>query len=123
MWSKCIDCIKGKQTNKFKKGVIKSSYVLDFIHTDICGPFSTPCFTGHKYFITFIDDYSRYSYIYLLSDKAQALNAFKIFKVEVELQLNKMIKVVRSNSSGEYYGRYTELGQHLGPFARFLQEH
>jgi hypothetical protein len=78
----CIDCIKGKQTNKFKKGAIKSLYVLDLIHTNICGPFSTPCFTGHKYFITFIDNYSRYNYLYLLSDKAQALNAFKIFKVE-----------------------------------------
>ena len=117
-----IDYIKGKQTNKFKKGVIRSLNVLDIIHTDICGPFTPPCFTGHKYFITFIDDFSRYSCLYLLFYKDQALDAFKIFKTEVELQLDKKIKTVRSDRGGEYYGRYTESGQHLGPFARFLQE-
>ena len=79
----CLDCFKGKQTNKFKKGTIRSTNLLDLIHTNICGPFSTPCFTGHKYFITFIDNYSRYGYIYLLYDKAEALNAFKLFKTEV----------------------------------------
>ena len=77
---------------------------------------------GQKYFISFIDDYSRYMYIYLLHNKSEALDVFKIFKAEVEKQYNKQIKIVRSDRGGEYYGRYTEDGQALDPFAKFLQE-
>ena len=52
-----------------------------------------------------------------------ALDAFKVFKAKVDKQCDKQIKVVRTNRGGEYYGRYTEDGQALGPFAKFLQEH
>jgi hypothetical protein len=74
-------------------------------------------------FINFIDDYTRYGYIFLIKEKAQALDIFKSFKAKVELQLNKMIKQVRSDHGGEYYGRYDGLGeQYSGPFAKFLEE-
>jgi len=76
-----------------------------------------------KYFITFIDDFSRYMYLYLLRSKDEAFDAFKLFKAEVEKQCGKHIKIVRSDRGGEYYGRYTEDGQAPGPFAKFLQEH
>ena len=56
----CVDCIKGKQTKHNMKGATRSSELLEIIHTDICGPFSIPCFNGERYFITFIDDLSRY---------------------------------------------------------------
>ncbi|RVW60687.1 Retrovirus-related Pol polyprotein from transposon TNT 1-94 [Vitis vinifera] len=56
-------------------------------------------------------------------DKHEALDAFKVFKAEVEKQYGKQIKIVRSDRSGEYYGRYLEDGQSPGPFAKFLQEH
>ena len=78
---------------------------------------------GQRYFISFIDDYSRYMYLYMLHKKDEALDAFKIFKAEVEKQCGKQIKIVRSDRGGEYYGRYTEDGQAPGPFAKFLQEH
>ena len=48
---------------------------------------------------------------------------FKSFKVEVENQLNKMIKTIRSDRGGEYYGKYDSSGeQRPGPFAKFLEE-
>ena len=78
---------------------------------------------GLKYFISFIDDYSRYMYINLLHNKNEALGAFKVFKAEVEKQCEKQIKIMRIDRGGEYYGRYTEDGQAPGPFAKFLQEH
>jgi transposase InsO family protein len=97
--------------------------VLELIHTDICGPFPTANRNGHVYFISFIDDYSRYGYIYLIKEKTQALDTFKSFKSEVELQLNKMIKGVRSDRGGEYYGRSDGSGeQSPGPFAKFLED-
>ena len=80
----CVDYIKGKHINKTKKGARKSSCLLEIIHTNICslemGSY------GQKYFISFIDDYSRFMYLYLLDNKNGALDAFKVFKAEVETQ-------------------------------------
>jgi transposase InsO family protein len=60
--------------------------------------------------------------VYLISEKSEALNKFKIFMVEVKNQYNLKIKVVRSHRGGEYYGRHTDLGRSPYPFALFLQE-
>ena len=90
---------------------------------DICGPFPTVSWNDQTYFITFLDDFSLYGYLYLIHDKSQSLDVFKNYKAEVENQLNKMIKSVRSDRGGEYYDRYDGSGeQHLGPFAKFLEE-
>ncbi|RVW80762.1 Retrovirus-related Pol polyprotein from transposon TNT 1-94 [Vitis vinifera] len=58
---------------------------------DICGPF-LPSWNGQQYFITFIDDYSRYGYLYLIHEKSQSLDVFKNFKAEVENQLRPFAK-------------------------------
>ena len=119
----CVECIKGKQTNKRKLCATRCTKVLELIHTDICGPFPTASWNGQQYFISFIDDYSRYGYIYLIHEKSQSLKTFKVFKTEVELQLGEKIKAVRSDRGGEYYGRYDGSGeQRPGPFARYLEE-
>ena len=77
---------------------------------------------GQKYFITFIDDCSRYMYLYMLHNKTETLEAFKVFKAEVEKQCERQSKIVRTDRGGEYYGRYTEDGQAQGPFPKFLQQ-
>ena len=105
----------------FIKGAKRSIDILEIIHSDICCPDMDAY--GPKYFISFIDDYSRYMYIYLLHNKNETLGAFKVFKAEVEKQCGKQIKIVRTDRGGEHYGRYTEDGQAPGPFAKFLQEH
>ena len=55
---------------------------------------------GYDLFITFIDDYSHYGYIYPIKERTEALDKFKIFKVEVENQHNLKIKIVRSDRGG-----------------------
>ena len=62
-------------------------------------------------------------YVYLLHNKYEALDAFKVFKVEVENQCGMKIQIVRSDRGGEYYGSYTENGQPPGPLEKFLQKH
>src|SRR5436190_23196347 len=90
---------------------------------DIRGSFPKESWNGQQYFVSFIDDYSRYGFLYLIEEKSEALDMFKSFKAEVENQLGKKIKVVRSDRGGEYYGRYDGSGeQHPGPFAKFLEE-
>ena len=118
-----IECIKGKQTNMMKNDANRYSDVLELIHMDICGPFPTPSWNGQQYFITFIDNYSRYDYLYLIHEKSQSLDVFKNFKAEVENQLSKKIKNVRSDRGSEYYGRYDGSGeQRPRPFANYLME-
>ena len=51
-------------------------------------------------FITFADDYSHYGYIYLIKERREAFDKFKIFKAEVENQYNLKIKIVRSDREG-----------------------
>jgi len=101
---------------------LRSSGLLELIHTDICGPFNVRSVDGFSYFITFTDDFSRYGYIYPIRDKSEALDKFKIFRAKVENQHELKIKVVRSDRGGEYYGRHAMYGQISGPFAKFLQE-
>jgi hypothetical protein len=117
-----IDCIKGKFTKSIKKGATRSSGLLEIIHTDICGPFPTKFVDGFDSFITFIDNFSRYGYIYPIRDPSESLDKFKIFKAEVENQHNITTKLVRSDRGGEYYGRHSPFGQIPGLFAKYLEE-
>ena len=55
-----------------------------------------------EYFITFIDNYSRYVYIYLMCHKSECFEKFKIFKPEIKKRHGKYIKTLRSDSVGEY---------------------
>lgn len=100
----CEDCILGKQTrNSFqKKAEYQSKGILELVHTDICGPITPESFSGRKYFITFIDDFSRKTWVYFLKKKAEAFEFFKRFRKMVEKTTEKQIKAVRSDRGGEY---------------------
>ena len=69
----------------------RSTEPLELIHSDICDFKSIQTRGGKKYFITFIDDYTRYSYVYLIQIKDEALETFIQYKNEVEKQLGKKI--------------------------------
>ena len=79
------------------------------IHTDICDMKSTPSHGGKKYFITFIDNCTRYCYVYLLNDKDEAIDAFRLYKPEVENQLDKNIKMIWSDRGGEYESPFAQI--------------
>ena len=74
---------------------------LDLIHLDACGSFSVHARGGYEYFITFINDYSRYRYVYLMKKKSEALDKFKEFKAKSKKQLGRHIKSLRSDQGGE----------------------
>ena len=87
--------------------------MLKLVHTDVCGPMSTQAKGGYEYFITFTNGYSRYGYMYLMRRKSEAFEKFKEFRAEVENQLGKHIKAIRSDSGGEYL---------LGDFKDYLTQ-
>ena len=91
--SVCEPYLEGKMTMRpFKAKGYRAKEVLDLVHTDLCGPMSTSARGGYEYFITFIDDYSRYEYIYLMRHKSEAFEKFKEFKTEVENYRGRRIK-------------------------------
>ena len=72
------------------------------INSDLCDFKTIPTRGSKNYFITFIDDCSKYCYVYLLHRKYEVLNMFKTYKAEFENQLEKKIKIIRSVRGGEY---------------------
>lgn len=99
----CIPCCEAKQTRlPFPNSGSRANALLDIIHTDLCGPMETPSVGGGKYFITFIDDYSRKVYVYFLKNKMDIKSVFKKFKDEVENELERKIKILRSDNGKEY---------------------
>ena len=96
-------CLEGKMTKRpFNAKGRRAQDLLELVHSDICGPMSTYAKGGYEYFITFTDDYSRYGYVYLMKQKSKAFEKFKEFRAEVENQLGKCIKAIRSDRGGEY---------------------
>ncbi|PHT26612.1 Dicarboxylate transporter 1, chloroplastic [Capsicum baccatum] len=107
--SKYQTCVESKYAKHPYKSVKRNSNFLDLIHTDICDMKSTPSRGGKKYFITFIDDCTRYCYVYLLNSKDEAIDTFRQYKTEVENQLDKKIKMIRSNRGGEYESPFAQI--------------
>src|SRR5664279_481039 len=102
----------GKMTKTpFAKSFERASDLLELVHSDVCGPMSTTAIGGYEYFVTFMDDFSRYGYVYLMKHKSETLEKFKEFQREVENQLGKKIKLLRSDRGGEYMSH--EFDSHL----------
>ncbi|GKD76233.1 retrotransposon protein, putative, ty1-copia subclass, partial [Tanacetum coccineum] len=102
-FDQCVSCLSGKMTRKsFPHRPERATDLLGIIHTDVCGPLRHVSKQGASYFITFTDDYSRYGYVYLLKHKHEVFETFKVFKNEVENQLGKKIKALRSDRCDEY---------------------
>ncbi|GJR04900.1 retrotransposon protein, putative, ty1-copia subclass [Tanacetum coccineum] len=118
-FDKCESCISGKMTKKpFNKNIERATDLLGLIHTDVCGPLRHVSRKGASYFLTFTDDFSHYGYVYLLKHKHEVFETFKVFKAEVELQLGKKIKALRSDRGGEYLSQ--EFKDYLKSAVRIL---
>ncbi|KAL0414013.1 UNVERIFIED_CONTAM: Retrovirus-related Pol polyprotein from transposon TNT 1-94 [Sesamum radiatum] len=111
---KCEICVEAKMTKLPFHSVERQTSPLELIHSDICDLKFVQTRGGKKYFITFIDDCTRFCYVYLLRSKDEALEAFKLYKNEVENQLSKTIKAVRSDRGGEYGAPFEEFCSKFG---------
>jgi transposase InsO family protein len=87
---------------------------LELVHSDLCEMNGILTKGGKRYFLTFIDDSTRFCYVYLLKTKDEAFNYFKTYKSEVENQLERKIKRLRSDRGGEYFSNV---------FDEFYMEH
>jgi hypothetical protein len=102
--SKCYSCVQSKQPRKPHKAAKERNLApLELIHSDLCAMNGVLTKGEKRYFMTLIDDATRFCYVYLLKTKDKMLDCFKIYKAEVENQLERKIKHLRSDHGGEYF--------------------
>ena len=98
---KCESCQLGKHTHvSFPKRLdqrTKSHFELS--HIDIWGPFQVESTLGFRYFVTFIDDYSRYTWLFLMKTRAKLFSIFQKFHAEIRTQFNIYIRILRSDNA------------------------
>lgn len=99
----CETCAKGKMSRKaLPKRSQRQTDLLDIVHTDICGPMQMESIGQSRYFITFIDDSSRWCEVRFLRKKSDTFQAFKEYKAMVENLTGKRIKCLQSDNGKEY---------------------
>lgn len=78
------------------------SQPLELIHADVWGPAPIESLNGYSYFVHFVDEYTKFTWLYLVKHKSEVLKIFTQFKANVELQFNTPIKILQTNGGGEY---------------------
>ncbi|UYV76897.1 hypothetical protein LAZ67_14002326 [Cordylochernes scorpioides] len=106
----CVQCIQGKLTETPfpKKTEYRATETLQLVHSDICGPLPTNSLSGKRYFITFTDDYSRYTKTYLLKGKDEAYEKIKDYVISAHTEFGKNIQTIRTDNGREYVNRQVE---------------
>lgn len=112
----CTVCFRGKMCRPpFPKASERITNVGDLIHTDVCGPMRVASNGKKKYFITFIDDRSRWCEVKFLCHKSEAIEEFEKFRRFMETQKSTKIKQLQSDNGREFENRkFDELLQKNG---------
>lgn len=100
----CDACAMGKSHKlSFPKAKHSTKGILDYVHSDLWGSSNvTPSLSGCKYFLPFIDDYSRKVWIYFLKTKDEAFQKFEEWKTLVENQTQQKLKCLRTDNGLEF---------------------
>ncbi|RVW49230.1 Retrovirus-related Pol polyprotein from transposon TNT 1-94 [Vitis vinifera] len=99
----CTSCQLGKQPAlPFNNSDSISKSIFELIHSDVWGPSPVASIDGSRYFVVFIDDYSRYSWIFPMKSRSEILSIYSNFAKMVETQFSKRIKTFRSDNALEY---------------------
>ena len=100
----CEGCIEGKLKRKPFKPVreIRSKRKLQCIHSDVCGPMPTESIGKRRYFVTFIDDYTRCCRVYFMRNKSEVFTKFKEFEAITTNDCGERICTLRTDNGGEY---------------------
>ncbi|KAH9721431.1 retrovirus-related pol polyprotein from transposon RE1 [Citrus sinensis] len=99
----CDACKMGKMHRlHFSVTETKTKFPLEILHTDLWGPSPVISPQGYRYYVSFVDDCTRFTWIFPLKTKDETLHVFKIFKTQIEKQLSRPIKCLQSDWGGEF---------------------
>jgi hypothetical protein len=95
----CENCVYGKKNRViFPSGATRAEGILQLVHSDVFGPVLVPSLGKSVYYVSFIDEFSRNTWIYFLRKKYEVFDRFKYFKALFENQTKKIIKVLRKDN-------------------------
>ncbi|PKU60575.1 Retrovirus-related Pol polyprotein from transposon TNT 1-94 [Dendrobium catenatum] len=99
----CTTCIQCKcHKLPFQVSRSRTKFPLVLLHADVWGPAPVPSPHGIRYFLILVDDYSRYTWLFSLSNKSFVYNVFKQFITFIENQTNRRIKALRTDNGTEF---------------------
>ena len=100
----CSGCQLGKhaRTKMPTETTHHASRILELVHSEVCGPFKISSTGGARYFVTFVDDFSRKLWIYFISHKSQVLAKFQHFVQLLANSTRQIIQTLCTNNGGEY---------------------
>lgn len=99
----CDICPFSKQKKlPFSNSITNSAFPFQILHADVWGPFATTSIFGHRYFLTLVDDYSRFTWIILLKNKSETKNFIINFVAYLENQFNTSLKCLKSDNGTEF---------------------
>ena len=99
----CEGCVEGKMhRTPFQSVGVRSTRKLQLVHSDVCGPMPVESLGGQKYFVTFIDDYSRCCMVCFMKQKSEVTAKFKEFEAIVTNDCSHKIGALRTDNGGEY---------------------
>ena len=114
---KCEGCLMTKlaRTSFPSHTSFETTTPLELVYADICGPIMPETPGGNRYFLLFVDDYSRKMWVYLLKEKSDAFGMFKKYKAVVEKGTGKSIKMLRTDRGGEFCSKeFTSYCEEMG---------
>lgn len=96
----CLVCPLAKQRRlSFQSNNHIAANLFDILHCDVWGPYYSTTYSGYRYFFTIVDDYSRYTWVFMMTNKSDALKLVPQFFKLIETQYNAIVKVFRSDNA------------------------
>lgn len=99
----CTSCIFAKSHRQpFQSSMPQADRLLYCVHSDVVGPFHIPTPNGNRYFVTFIDEHSRFAKVYLIKHKSDVFDTFKEYIAESDRHTGKQLCILKCDHGGEY---------------------
>ena len=101
--SQCVSCISAKMHKPpFPKNVSSTTFPLELVHFDVWGPAPIVFVLEHRFYVIFVDDFTRFTWLFLLKHKFDVFSVFLHFMSLVENHFNTKIKAFRSDGGGKF---------------------